>query len=754
MTTGIEPSEPEFEALIRYIQESRGVDFRGYKRTSLRRRVLRRMEQVSAESFAAYHGFLEVHPQEFIELLDTVLINVTSFFRDAEAWEALRAEAIPSLLLRGAGDPAVPIRIWSAGCASGEEPYSLAMLFAEALGLEEFSRRVKIYATDLDEDALRIARQATYTPRDVEGVPPDLLARYFERTTNHYVVERELRKCVIFGRHNIVHDAPISRIDLLVCRNLLIYLESETQAQVLPRLHYGLADDGIMFLGKAETQLARSRLFKAVDLKHRIFRKVPQEWRRNQGGSLTLAGQSSGGRNPRMLPLQLRLLETVADASTTAYLAVDPEGLLVFINAAARRMLEVGEADLGRPFHDLPISYRPAELRSRIEEAARLGRPIRIEHQEYHRPPTEPIRLTIEVTPLHERDGQRYAVLLGFTDTTRLFTLQQELEAAQESLETTIEELQSANEELETTNEELQSTNEELETTNEELQSTNEELETMNEELRSANEELETANEEMRVQAEETGEYRRYSESILRSIDAGIVVLDHDLCIRSWNRASENAWGLRAEEVLGRDFLDLDIGLRVGRLRPDLLRVLAGETPLASLTLDAVDRRGRQLTSRIRLSPLLYEARPPRGVVLIVEDVTETAREQEYTRYLGRIIGQSLNSVYFLDPDTLRFLLINRGAEEKLGYSITQLRQVPITDLMRGVSPEALKALIQPLIAGEQAEVVFETVMRARDGREYPAEICLQHFAREHPPILVAMVHDISDRRRLESAAD
>ncbi|MDI3308627.1 MAG: CheR family methyltransferase, partial [Acetobacteraceae bacterium] len=553
MAAGTAPMEPEFEALIHHIQESRGIDFRGYKKTSLRRRIVRRMEEVGAESFATYHAFLEAHPQEFVELLNTVLINVTSFFRDTEAWQAVRDQVIPRLLAReGAGNNG-QLRIWSIGCASGEEPYSLAMLFAEEMGVEEFSRRVKIYATDLDEEALRIARHATYAPRDVESVPPDLLEKYFERTNNHYIVQRELRKCVIYGRHNVVHDAPISRIDLLVCRNLLIYLETETQNQVLPRLHYALVDDGLMFLGKAETQLARSKLFQPVDLKHRIFRKVPQEWRRSPGGSLIFNGQHGQPPVNRVPPFMARLLEAIADTTTIAYLALDMDGMLVFANAAARRMLEVGEGDFGRPFHGLSVSYRPAELRSRIEEAERTGRVVRLEHQDYHRPPAEPIRVTIEVTPLFGRDGRQFATLICFADTTRIFTLQQELEAAQESLETTIEELQSANEELETTNEELQSSNEELET--------------MNEELRSANEELETTNEELRRQHEETAEYRRYSESILRSMDVGIMVLDQDLRVRSWNRWNENAWGLRAEEVLGQDFLNLDIGLPVARLR-------------------------------------------------------------------------------------------------------------------------------------------------------------------------------------------
>ena len=373
---------------------------------------------------------------------------------------------------------------------------------------------------------------------------------------------------MIFGRHNIVHDAPISRIDLLVCRNLLIYLETETQNAVLPRLHYALVDDGCLFLGKAETQLARSKLFQPIDMKHRLFRKVPQEWRRTGTGGVLLGVATR--RSSRRRHCRRGCWTPSSTARPPPILRSTMTTSLMFASAGARRMLEVGDSDVGRPFQDLSISYRPIELRSRIDECAACMRPVRIEHQEYHRPPAEPIRLTIEVAPLIARDGKPFAVLLTFTDTTRTFMLQQELEAAQESLETTIEELQSANEELETTNEELQSTNEELETTNEELQSTNEELETTNEELRSANEELETTNEELRRHSDEFAAYRQHVEAILRGLDAGVVVVDTDLKVRSWNRWSENAWGLREEEAIGQPFGTLDIGLPVQQIEPTL----------------------------------------------------------------------------------------------------------------------------------------------------------------------------------------
>ncbi len=743
MTSSNDATDSDFSNLIRHIQESRGIDFRGYKRTSLERRIRRRMDEVGCESFNAYHAFLEAHPREFIDLLNIVLINVTSFFRDKEAWDVLRQEVIPQILKRK-GDKA-PVRVWSVGCASGQEPYSLAMLFAEQLGKVEFCRRVKIYATDLDDDALNTARHATYPARDVESVPEAMLERYFERSGNSYVFQRELRKCVIFGRHNVVSDAPISRIDLLVCRNLLIYLEADTQSIVLPRLHYALVNEGVLFLGKAETQLARSRMFEAVNLKSRIFTKVPQEWRRTAGGSLSLAPDLPNGRNSQ----HTRLLESIVDGSSAAYLAVGSDGELIFANLLARRLFDIEEPDIGRPFQDLTISYRPTELRSQIEEVRSTGRTIRIDHQLFSRPGGEPMRLSIDVSPLFGRDGKAFGTLLSFQDTSRLFMLQQEVEVAQESLETTIEELQSANEELETTNEELQSTNEELETTNEELQSTNEELETMNEELRSTNEELEVTNEEMRRQGDEAAEYRRYSESVLRSIDAGIIVLDDNLLVQSWNRWCENAWGLRNEEVAEESFLDLDIGLPVQRLRDSLHETLTTQMPADMIEMEAMDRRGRRIDCRIRLSPLLYDSRQARGVILIVEDVTERRRADAFIHYLGRIIGQSLNEVYFLDPANFHFQLVNKGAEEKLGYSLDHLRQIALHDLMPEIDATAFARLVAPLLSGRKAEIVIETAIESSDRQPRQVEMCMQYFGQEEPPILVVISHDIATRQRI-----
>jgi two-component system CheB/CheR fusion protein len=248
-----ESEDLKFDRLLQFLQQQRGFDFTGYKRPSLMRRVARRMQVAGVDGFDNYIDYLEVHPEEYAQLFNTILINVTSFFRDEAAWEYVKQEVVPQLLqAKGQNDH---VRIWSAGCASGQEAYTIAILFAEAMGPEAFRERVKVYGTDADEEALNQARLAGYTQKDLEAVDPQLVQRYFEAAGGRYTFRPDLRRAVIFGRHDIVQDAPISRLDLLVCRNTLMYFNAETQARILQRFHFALNSDGngngYLFLGRA-----------------------------------------------------------------------------------------------------------------------------------------------------------------------------------------------------------------------------------------------------------------------------------------------------------------------------------------------------------------------------------------------------------------------------------------------------------------------------------------------------------------------
>ena len=264
-------ADPGWAELLQYLHVARGFDFQGYKPTTLARRVRKRMSMRGIESYDAYQEYIELHQDEFGELFNTILINVTNFFRDPESWEALRTTAIAPLL--AAKSNSEPIRAWSAGCASGEEAYSIAMVLAEEMGVEQFRERVKIYGTDVDEDALNVARHATYTDKQLENVSSELREKYFQQVDGLYAFRKDLRRQVIFGRHDLISDAPISRVDLLVCRNTLMYFNAETQARILARFHFALVDSGYLFLGRAETLMAQGQMFVPVDLKRRISRK-------------------------------------------------------------------------------------------------------------------------------------------------------------------------------------------------------------------------------------------------------------------------------------------------------------------------------------------------------------------------------------------------------------------------------------------------------------------------------------------------
>jgi len=616
-----EQTEPSFDRLLDYLNRSRGFDFSGYKPQGLARRVQKRMQMIGVGDFEQYIDYLEVHPEEFTHLFNTILINVTSFFRDPAVWEYLRQEIIPKTIAgKKEGEQ---IRIWSAGCASGEEAYGLAICMAEALGgAGAVFDRVKLYATDADEDALNQARMAVYTDKQLEDVPQDLRGKYFDDVDNgaKFSFNKELRRCVIFGKHDLLQDAPISRVDLLVCRNALMYFNAESQTRILTRFHFALNDDGYLLLGRAETLLTRANLFTPVDLRRRVFAKVPKL---NLRDRLLILAQSGGYELPPPAGLNNeRLREAAFDVVPIAQIAIDGDGTLVLANEKARQLFSLGPRDLGRPLQDLELSYRPVELRSLIEKAQADRRVSTTREVEWSKSGGERVFFDVQVNPIVDGAGTMSGATITFSDVTRHRRLQEELQKSHQELEAAYEELQSTSEELETTNEELQSTVEELETTNEELQSSNEELETMNEELQSTNEELHTINDELRQRSEDLNQANAFMNSILVSLRTGVVVVDGDSRVQAWNRQAEDMWGLREDEVRGKTLLNLDIGLPVDKLAQPLRECLNGEQ--RHLTLDATNRRGKKIKCRISCSTLKGAADENRGVILLLESDGES----------------------------------------------------------------------------------------------------------------------------------
>ncbi|HEY9875635.1 MAG TPA: protein-glutamate O-methyltransferase CheR [Candidatus Obscuribacterales bacterium] len=268
----------DFEVLLNYLWESFGFDFRSYKRCSLMRQIRRRMRVVAIASYSDYIHYLKDHPEEFPALFESIPVNFTGFFRDSLVWEHIASEIIPQIIANKTSNEL--IKVWSAGCASGEEAYTLAILLVEALGVEQFKQRVRIYATDLDPEAIQQARQGSYSSNRVVGVPPAILARYFERINENYIFRQDLRRSIIFAQRNLLQDAPMSKVDLLLCRNTLMYFTLEGQIRALVRFYFGLRDSGFLVLGNTEmpTSCTNSTLFNLVHRQHRIFTKLPKAY--------------------------------------------------------------------------------------------------------------------------------------------------------------------------------------------------------------------------------------------------------------------------------------------------------------------------------------------------------------------------------------------------------------------------------------------------------------------------------------------
>ena len=487
---------------------------------------------------------------------------------------------------------------------------------------------MKIYATDVDEDALKTGRLALYTDKEVQNVPEPLRAKYFERVDKRLGFRKDLRRTVIFGRNNLVSDAPISRLDLLVCRNTLMYFTAETQGRILRHFHFALRDHGVLVLGKSEMMVSHREIFTPVDLKKRIFRKLE--------GSVSLqariAGMTNGDAMELPVPSDDRAGRDAAlELGPNPQIIVSRTGTLSYANVPARGLFGISRDDFSRPFAELEIASAPVNVLPAFEEALRDRRRVELGEHAFQTRGGEQRRLDVTVVPLLPSTGPAHGVSIVFEDVSRYVALQRELEGNRRDLELAYEELQSTIDELETTNEELQSANEELQTTNEELQSTNEELETMNEELQSTNEELETINDELRDRTGELNQVNEFLEAILTSLGIGVVVVDRQQRVQIWNDRAEDLWGVRPDEAVDHHLLSLDIGLPVERLAGPLRSILGGGSERELAMLEAVNRRGRTIQCTTTILPLLTsgagdgDGQVVRGAIVLMEDGRSSA---------------------------------------------------------------------------------------------------------------------------------
>ncbi len=582
--------------ILLQLRASTGHNFAQYKKSTIGRRIQRRMAQHGLEDEESYARLLKGNPAETQLLFKELLINVTSFFRDPEAFVALKDKVLPLLL--SDKPPGSRIRVWVAGCASGEEAYSIAIVMHELL--EEFRAHheqeltVQIYATDLDEDAVATARAGRYPANIAQDVTAERLRRFFSKDDAGYKVKKEIRDMVVFAVQNVIKDPPFTKLDLLSCRNLLIYLEAELQERLIPNFHYALRANGVLFLSTSESITNRTDLFAPIDRKWKIYRanhntvapllkpSIDMAWSRGAAGhSGDNASVADGpgtakvgtGRAGNIAALSTHaLLQTYAPASVTT----DDRGNILHVHGDTGRYLRPAPGPVSNNVVDMAREGLQHELRLAIHGAATqaeatLNRCISVKTNGGF----STVRLSVRALPGH-RAGKPM-LLVSFEDASdaqqpgtaadarpaprgkrrtavsaeavRIAELERELAYARENLQATSEEQQASNEELKSTNEELQSTNEEL-------QSSNEELETSKEELQSLNEETITVNAELNARIEELMRVQNDMKNLMDSIGTGTLFLDHRLTIRRYTPAAVQLYRLIASDI-GRPLSDI-----------------------------------------------------------------------------------------------------------------------------------------------------------------------------------------------------
>jgi two-component system CheB/CheR fusion protein len=624
------------------LRNKTGNDFHGYKQNTFLRRVQRRMQVLQFDEISTYVDFLRNDKDEAQHLFNDLLIGVTEFFRDRREFELLETQIIPRIFEnKGAGQQ---VRVWVLGCATGEEAYSIGILMREYIAKLDSAPQVQIFATDIDGRALAAARVGRYRTNIEGNISPERLARWFVREGDTYCVVKELREMCIFSQHNVIKDAPFSKLDLVSCRNLLIYLNSELQNRVIPLFHFALLPDRFLFLGNSENVTRHPKLFAPVDRRVRIFKKLETGTRLPPEFPITTVAGRTSIDIPPLRPVSSdigleRRAQRIAERYAPAFVITDDGFQILHFSGRTGRYIEptAGAATLDL----LALVHRDLrlELRVALNRAAETNEAVHAEQVQLgvngH---AVPIDITIE--PILEGPGnsRNFVVLFkdgpartkqGQEDAPHALIRTEHVQRLENDLRATRERLQATIEELESTNEELKSSNEEYQSLNEELQSANEELETSREELQSVNEELTTVNGELAHRVQELTRATSDLKNFLESTQIATVFLDNDLKVMNFTPAITQLLHL-VETDVGRPIAHIKARIPIEELYSDVrhvLRTLAS----AERELTAPDSGTRYI---VRILPYRSIDNFIAGVVITFIDITAITRAEERQRLL------------------------------------------------------------------------------------------------------------------------
>jgi two-component system, chemotaxis family, CheB/CheR fusion protein len=767
-----EPTEP-LAMVLALLDQQFGIDFSRYKLTTVTRRLERRVSLKGLPDMAAYLEELRSDPAEQSSLYQDLLIGVTSFFRDPDAFEFIEHRVIPEVLAQvPAGEQ---IRVWVAGCATGEEAYSLAILFHEALLRTGRPVNLKVLATDMHRASLDTAVTGIYPREFLAHVDPARRARYFVETRAAYQVSPELRQLVVFAPHNVMKDAPFTRMHLISCRNLLIYLRPEVQRSVLSLFHFGLASSGVLFLGASETMGTLAQEFTTLNERWKVFRKrrdirliEPLQLTASHAAAAPRPTILDAGRSRRVDPQLLASYDRLLDRFMPPSFLVDKDAALLDSFSGAERLLRPKSR---RPTGNL-LDMLDGDLRTVI--AGALGRvarerapivcrnvsveengglsdyTVRLELVQQPRADQCHVLVTLEKSADTEapalsraNDGE---VSVAQASRERMQSLEGELSYAREVLQSTIEELETSNEELQATNEELVASNEELQSTNEELHSVNEELYTVNAEYQSKIEELQQLNADIR--------------HLLEGTEVGTVFLDGDLRIRRYTERIGRVFRIQDRD-LGREIRDFSYTLQ----RPTLIEEIERALNYGEVTEDEVrDEQGRPHFLRIlpyrtgardqMADGTQTAARPPSGVVLTITDISALDRARERLAQLSAIVESSEDAILRKDLNG-RIETWNHGAERLYGYTAEEAIGKDVRFLCTEEGARDVDRLLSAIRRGERIDHV-ETMRIRKDGKIIDVSVSISPVLDDEGNVVAAsaIARDITALRNAQREAE
>jgi two-component system CheB/CheR fusion protein len=733
-----ERSDEVLSKIYTLLRTRTGHDFSEYKDRTFQRRVQRRMQVAQTTKIERYADRLQEDPDEVRALFRDLLIGVTNFFRDAEAFRTLETRVVPKLFERkGASDE---VRVWVAGCATGEEAYSIAVLLREHMDLLEAPPKVQIFATDIDETSMTVARTARYPASLVSDISPERLRRFFVQEGASYRVAKDLREMCIFSNHSVIRDPPFSRLDLISCRNLLIYLKPGLQGQVFPLFHYALRPGGYLFLGLSENIARYTDLFLQLDKANRVFRRrdlvarppVPFRHFLPHPSRIGTASAVGDGQGPNRSDLLRKVANTIVEQFAPAYVIVDEFGQALYFSAGTGKYLQ---AAAGPPNRDIIAMARPGlrpDLRALLHQAKQADR--RVTRNGIAVQVNGGVQaISVVVEPIKEGNETAYGIVFidrGPIDTEHESADSETPESTditvrqiERELNETKERLQSTIEELETANEEFRSSNEELLSVNEELQSANEELETSKEELQSVNEELQTVNNELRSKVDELDRANSDLTNLFQSTQIATVFLDRDLVIRNFTPAVTKLFSLIAGDR-GRPLTDIASRIDYPELESDIRTVFAGEV---------IERPVRLASGESHYLARILPYRTEKeidGVLLTFVDVTNimAAEEQQkvLTAELSHRVKNALAVVSSIAERTLpdgeakndligRFLALGHTHDllSQAGWAEASLQEVVLGELAPHILDDGSNATVNgpPVMLKPQAALLLALVI-------------------------------------------